>query len=276
MPGVHSKVSRKLANVRLQLKSGKTRGRLSRDLQEDEIEALRACEQELTAEMMTAVKERRAATVGRRTHRAARDGERRGRPLRTVRTSSGAQGGRPDEGGDGGTNAGADLLKRQRAQHDGKTGNVQARIIALQRAFYDWDQEHGMAAQKSRARGSREAVFEGGDASLSSSDWVQKLILQEERVRDAVSTAKVREWLKNKLGGRCVTNVATAILTAVEALCELGIVEKCNEDAHEARRQSSGHLAFDFRKRSWHTIQASEQARAHVARLRVSADLFSD
>ena len=120
-----------------------------------------------------------------------------------------------------------------------------------------------------------ERVSEGSDASLSNSDWVQKLILQEKRLRDAVSTAKVREWLKNKLGGRGVTNVATAILTSVEALCELGIVEKCNEDAHGAGR-TMGKRAFDFRKRSWHTIQASEQARAHVARLRVSADVFSD
>ena len=39
-----------------------------------------------------------------------------------------------------------------------------------------------MAPQSACARGSLEAVPEGGDASLSSSDWVQKLILQEERL----------------------------------------------------------------------------------------------
>ena len=132
-----------------------------------------------------------------------------------------------------------------------------------------------MAPQSLRARGLCEGVPEGGVASLSNSDWVQKLILQEGRLRDAVSTAKIREWLKNKLGGRGVTHMATAIVTAVEALCELGIVEKCNEDALGAGR-TKGKRAFDFRKRPWHTIQASEQARAHVARLRVSADVFSD
>jgi hypothetical protein len=149
------------------------------------------------------------------------------------------------------------------------------RQLAFHRAFYDWDQEHGMAPQRARARGSCEGVPEGGDASLSNSDWGQKLILQEERWRDAVRTAKGREGLLTQLGGRGVTHMATAILTAVEALCELGIVEKCNEDALGAGR-SKGKRAFDFRKRPWHTIQASEQARAHVARLRVSADVFSD
>ena len=134
---------------------------------------------------------------------------------------------------------------------------------------------HDQAYAERHPRYSCEGVSEEGDASLSNSDWVQKLILQEERLRDAVSTAKVREWLKNKLGGRGVTDMATAIVTAVEALCELGIVEKCNEDALGAGR-TKGKRAFDFRKRPWHTIQASEQARAHVARLRVSADLFSD
>ena len=256
MPGVHSKVSRKLGNVRLQLKSGKTRGGYSRVLQEHEIEALRVREQELTAEMMTAVKERRSRCA-----------------------SSGAPGGRPDEGGGGGTNDCADLPKRHRHPQGRRRWdqrrNVQAQIIALQRAFNDWDQEHGMAPQRLRARGLCEGVPEGGVASLSNSDWVQKLILQEGRLRDAVSTAKVREWLKNKLRGRGVTHMATAIVTAVEALCELGIVEKCNEDALGAGR-TKGKRAFDFRKRPWHTIQASEQARAHVARLRVSADLFSD
>ena len=99
------------------------------------------------------------------------------------------------------------------------------RQLAFHRAFYDWDQEHGMAPQRARARGSCEGLSDGGDADLSNSDWVQKLILQEERLRDAVSTAKVWEWLKNKLGGRGVTHMATAIVTAVEALCELGIGE---------------------------------------------------
>ena len=140
---------------------------------------------------------------------------------------------------------------------------------------YSKANRHDQAYAERHPRGCFEGVPEGGDASLSNSDWVQKLILQEERLRDAVSTAKVREWLKNKLRGRGVTHMATAIVTAVEALCELGVVEKCNEDALGAGR-TKGKRAFDFRKRPWHTIQASEQARAHVARLRVSADVFSD
>jgi len=55
MPGVPSKLSRELSNVRVQLKSGKTRGVYSRALEEDEVEALRVREQKLTAGITKAI-----------------------------------------------------------------------------------------------------------------------------------------------------------------------------------------------------------------------------
>ena len=54
MPGVPSKLSRKLANVRVQLKTGKTRGVYPRALKKHELEALRVREQKLTAGMAKA------------------------------------------------------------------------------------------------------------------------------------------------------------------------------------------------------------------------------
>ena len=57
-PGKHTKASRDLANVRLQLKSNKTRGSNPRDLSPEEIDALKEKEGFLVAQMAAASKER--------------------------------------------------------------------------------------------------------------------------------------------------------------------------------------------------------------------------
>ena len=51
MPGATSKQSRDLANVRLQLKTGKTRGSNPRPLSSEEVHALEARRDQLRAEM---------------------------------------------------------------------------------------------------------------------------------------------------------------------------------------------------------------------------------
>ena len=63
LTGQTSKQSRALADVRLQLKSGKTRGSNPRALEEGELEALRAHEHELKADMTKAAKERADARI---------------------------------------------------------------------------------------------------------------------------------------------------------------------------------------------------------------------
>ena len=55
MPGVPSKLSRDLSNVRVQLKSGTTRSSTPRALKKTEIEALRVREQTLTTEITKAM-----------------------------------------------------------------------------------------------------------------------------------------------------------------------------------------------------------------------------
>ena len=67
MLGQTSKQSCALADVRLHLKSGKTRGSKPRALEEGELEALRAREQELKADMTKAAKERAVARINAHT-----------------------------------------------------------------------------------------------------------------------------------------------------------------------------------------------------------------
>ena len=62
-----SKHSRALADVRLHLKSGKTRGSKPRALEEGELEALWACEQDLKKQMHEAAKERAVARINAHT-----------------------------------------------------------------------------------------------------------------------------------------------------------------------------------------------------------------
>ena len=67
MPGPTSKTSRALANVRLQLKTGKTRGSNPRKLTADEILALEQKATRLQAEMAEARHQRTAARVNSHT-----------------------------------------------------------------------------------------------------------------------------------------------------------------------------------------------------------------
>ena len=56
--GKHTKASRDLANVRVQLKTGKTRGSNPRLLSPEEVDALKTKEKDLVAQMAAATKER--------------------------------------------------------------------------------------------------------------------------------------------------------------------------------------------------------------------------
>ena len=67
MPGPTSKLSRSLANVKVQLKKQKTRGVNPRDLRVDEIRALEARRDQLQAEMLEAMRQRLAARVNAHT-----------------------------------------------------------------------------------------------------------------------------------------------------------------------------------------------------------------
>ena len=72
MPGVISKQSRELANVRLQLKTGKTRGTKPRPLTPEELRALEARREQLVS---TVGARRLLSVVGRVNAHAAREAE---------------------------------------------------------------------------------------------------------------------------------------------------------------------------------------------------------
>ena len=72
MPGVISKQSRELANVRLQLKTGKTRGTKPRPLRPEELRALEARREQLVS---TVGARRLLSVVGRVKAHAAQEAE---------------------------------------------------------------------------------------------------------------------------------------------------------------------------------------------------------
>ena len=67
MPGAHSKLGYALARVTVQLKSGKTRSAIPRDLEPAELEDLRQRARDLKAQMAVAAKERAVARVNAHT-----------------------------------------------------------------------------------------------------------------------------------------------------------------------------------------------------------------
>ena len=69
--GLNSKTSRALADVRLQLKTGKTRGRNPRPLSSDETQVLELKRMRLQEEMAMARHERSAARINNCTTRKA-------------------------------------------------------------------------------------------------------------------------------------------------------------------------------------------------------------
>ena len=68
---LHSEASRALANVRLQLKSGKTRGATPRDLTPAEIQALEERRDQLEADLIEARRKRVADRVNAHTTKEA-------------------------------------------------------------------------------------------------------------------------------------------------------------------------------------------------------------
>ena len=65
--GPHSKASRALADIRLQLKTGKTRSANPRDLSPEEVRALEARRDQLQAEMLEARRQRFVARLNAHT-----------------------------------------------------------------------------------------------------------------------------------------------------------------------------------------------------------------
>ena len=65
--GANSKASRALADVRLSLKSGKTRGRYARTLTDEETQALEQKRDRILAEMKEAAKERVVNRINKHT-----------------------------------------------------------------------------------------------------------------------------------------------------------------------------------------------------------------
>ena len=71
MPGLHSIQSRTLANVRLQLRTGKTRGSNPRPLSTEEVRALEARRDELQSEMANRQRQRILSRVNVHTSQEA-------------------------------------------------------------------------------------------------------------------------------------------------------------------------------------------------------------
>ena len=130
----------------------------------------------------------------------------------------------------------------------------------------------------------------------------QKFLLESPRCRGLVRTSDARTWVKNKLHGRGVTDIAAAIRSVVQALAEIGVVhihrkiQKASVDGTNTpgecpdhggdqtgtadgvvarpRRGGLRHPVWEFEKCSWPDIERNEAAMQVLRDLGVSADHF--
>lgn len=99
-------------------------------------------------------------------------------------------------------------------------------------------------------------------------------MLTHPRCNGKTTTAQARDWLRNRLRARGVTDAAGVLREALQELLDKKVIEAM--DPENTTAEQRGRKVGAFQKKTWTEIAADETAKTTVRNLGVGEDHFAE